>query len=331
MFARALIISLLLHLLLFALSEAGLFAICLRPPTVPPTEPSRRVINLVEPLSFAAAAEEENPVVTALPPGAKTVHQSVDDLKPECKPDPPLNERVKKEKEEKGPVSPVLTPAPASLPPTEDNEVVPEDNAVLPLLPAQLPIEAPPLLEPTPPISPPPTESVNTSPLPEGAMAEGEEQPERRDALVDEAGIRVGNVPGTILGQEEPGEFDLNPVIPTALGAVEQLEVGGVPDLASSALESTPSTGPVQLYHPAPVYPRQARRRGWEGTVCLEAVINREGQVVAVAITASSGYELLDQAACQAVEKWRYTWPAGETALPDEYLITIKISFQLEE
>jgi protein TonB len=335
MFARALILSLLFHLLLFALSEAGLFGLCLRPPAVPPQGPSRQVISLVEPMRRSAVVKEENPVLTASPPGAKTVRQSGQALKPAREPDPPVNAPLKKETKDEGPVPPAFKPTPSSLPPTEDNMVVPEEEADVPLLPTSLPTVTLPLPEPVLTVPPSAVDSASFPPWPEGAGIETEEEAARRNPSSGEVEIRMGGPPERVPEQEERSGPTPAPVLPGVPGTGEQSGVEnqteGISGHASASPSSAPLIGPVQVYHPAPVYPRQARRRGWEGTVCLEAVINREGQVVAVAITDSSGYELLDQAACQAVEKWRYTWPAGETALPDEYLITIKISFQLEE
>lgn len=327
MFARALFISILLHLLFFGLSEARLFSLFSRPP-VPPPEPSRLVINLVKPLSTTATVGEESLVLTARPAGAKTVRQGVQDIKPGHEPNPPVNERLTKE-EGKGPVS----PARSSLPSANGKKIVTEDYKVLPSLPA----ETPPVLEPSLAASLPDANPAGNFPVPEGTPAIAEEEPESKELPVDEETRRGKGA--TIPEDEASGEPGAAPapflpaVSETATQAgVDNQVSGGVGDRPahpSVTPGNVPSTGPVQAYHQAPVYPRQARRQGWEGTVCLEALINREGNVINVAITASSGYELLDQAARKAVEKWRYTWPVDEP--PNEYLLSIKITFQLEE
>lgn len=59
-----------------------------------------------------------------------------------------------------------------------------------------------------------------------------------------------------------------------------------------------------------PVYPGAARRRGWQGVVTLELTCDRDGKVVAARVTASSGYEILDEAAVAAVLAWRF--PGGD-------------------
>ena len=53
-----------------------------------------------------------------------------------------------------------------------------------------------------------------------------------------------------------------------------------------------------------PKYPVQAKRKGIEGEVILEATINENGRVVGS--RALSGHPLLVPAAIQAVSKWRY-------------------------
>ena len=53
------------------------------------------------------------------------------------------------------------------------------------------------------------------------------------------------------------------------------------------------------------VYPRSARRLKLEGTVLVEMVINREGEIIKVKIARSSGHELLDKAAIAQVQKLR--------------------------
>jgi len=55
---------------------------------------------------------------------------------------------------------------------------------------------------------------------------------------------------------------------------------------------------------PRPPYPRIARRRGYEGTVVLEARIDRAGRVAELRILTSSGYRVLDRAAVAAVKNW---------------------------
>lgn len=55
-----------------------------------------------------------------------------------------------------------------------------------------------------------------------------------------------------------------------------------------------------------PAYPEQARREGIEGTVVLRIEILANGRAGDVSVSRSSGSELLDEAAVDAVQRWRF-------------------------
>jgi protein TonB len=50
-------------------------------------------------------------------------------------------------------------------------------------------------------------------------------------------------------------------------------------------------------------YPPLARRRGWQGTVLLAIVIEPDGQFEGVQVARSSGYDLLDRSALEALQR----------------------------
>lgn len=77
------------------------------------------------------------------------------------------------------------------------------------------------------------------------------------------------------------------------------LEPGG-------AIESAASFADAALGNPPPVYPQRARLRGQEGTVRLLARIDPQGQLSELRLIESSGHALLDRAAREAVERWRF-------------------------
>ncbi|NLM38307.1 MAG: TonB family protein [Firmicutes bacterium] len=110
-------------------------------------------------------------------------------------------------------------------------------------------------------------------------------------------------------------------------GDLRRGETGTLP----AGFENGSAPSLVKVFHTDPVYPRLARRRGWEGTVYLTARIAPDGKVIATEVTQSSGYERLDQAAQEAVGQWRYAWSDGETETAVEQTITVKIRFQLED
>lgn len=55
-----------------------------------------------------------------------------------------------------------------------------------------------------------------------------------------------------------------------------------------------------------PPYPRLARKRGQEGTVVLQVLVNRQGRVDDLKIEVSSNFSMLDRAAVKAVQKWSF-------------------------
>lgn len=61
---------------------------------------------------------------------------------------------------------------------------------------------------------------------------------------------------------------------------------------------------------PAPKYPREARRRGQEGTVVVEFTIDASGKVTSVVAVKPSPWPLLNDEAVRTVRRWRF--PAGD-------------------
>ena len=60
------------------------------------------------------------------------------------------------------------------------------------------------------------------------------------------------------------------------------------------------------LKNPAPAYPPASRRLGEEGRVVLRVLVDRDGVPGEVAIKTSSGFPRLDQAAEDAVRRWKF-------------------------
>ena len=88
--------------------------------------------------------------------------------------------------------------------------------------------------------------------------------------------------------------------------------------------EASPDAG-----NPIPDYPRLARRRGIEGEVLLRVLVDIDGRPSAVAVAESSGYDVLDAAAREAVEKWRFQ-PARRLGSAVEATVMVPIVFRLE-
>jgi len=86
---------------------------------------------------------------------------------------------------------------------------------------------------------------------------------------------------------------------------------------------------PSYADNPRPVYPQEAKEKGYEGEVVLRVEVLINGRVGQIEIKKSSSYELLDRAALTAVKQWRFI-PAkkGDVAIP--LWVNIPVKFQLQ-
>jgi TonB family protein len=86
---------------------------------------------------------------------------------------------------------------------------------------------------------------------------------------------------------------------------------------------------PKYAENPKPLYPREARKKGYQGEVMLKVEVLANGQVGRVEVKKSSGYELLDRSASTAVKQWKFT-PAkkGKETIP--FWVNIPIKFQIK-
>ena len=83
------------------------------------------------------------------------------------------------------------------------------------------------------------------------------------------------------------------------------------------------------LNNPAPAYPSLSRRLGEHGRVMLRVYVNADGTTREVQLRTSSGSNRLDQAAKDAVERWRFV-PARQGDATVGAWVLVPISFQLE-
>lgn len=81
-------------------------------------------------------------------------------------------------------------------------------------------------------------------------------------------------------------------------------------------------------FNPKPIYPNIARRQHWEGRVMLRVQVSAEGSSDSVRVQHSSGHEELDEAAVEAVRKWRFI-PAKRGDTPVSCSVLVPIIFTL--
>ena len=79
------------------------------------------------------------------------------------------------------------------------------------------------------------------------------------------------------------------------------------------------------LAAPHPVYPIQARRQRVSGRGWFQMIVDKTGKVTKVHVVRSTGSEILDRAAVQALSKWRFKPGKGITRA------NLPIKFSLEQ
>jgi len=80
--------------------------------------------------------------------------------------------------------------------------------------------------------------------------------------------------------------------------------------------------------NPKPDYPRIAKRHGYEGLVVLNVFVMESGNVGKIEIRKSSGYDVLDSSALDAVRKWTFI-PGKENGRPVSSWVVVPIRFDL--
>lgn len=90
-----------------------------------------------------------------------------------------------------------------------------------------------------------------------------------------------------------------------------------------------PSADADYLKNPPPSYPRISRRNGEQGTVIVRVFISTQGLPEKAEVRTSSGFARLDQAALEAVQRWRFV-PGRRSGTPEAMWFNIPVRFVLE-
>jgi TonB family protein len=179
--------------------------------------------------------------------------------------------------------------------------------------PAPLPV--PPAPAPTPAVAPttpaPGSEEINISlnptstPPEDGPTAPGASAPattaanpaQISSAVADSKAQKSATVQGA---RQDAGHAATNPaLVPASLPPAKNAKA------ASDLIEVPEDFADDQVIHRVhPVYPKQARVRKMQGTVVLQAIVNKEGKVDSLQLV--SGDPVLAAAAADAVKLWRY-------------------------
>ncbi|HTY78932.1 MAG TPA: energy transducer TonB [Candidatus Bathyarchaeia archaeon] len=111
----------------------------------------------------------------------------------------------------------------------------------------------------------------------------------------------------------------------------------GVPSTASRAVASASAREPGSItqtarpqggYQVRPSYPSSALREGKQGTTMLRVHVMVDGRVGEVIVQQSAGHPDLDQAAIDAVRRWRFD-PARRGSEPVAMWVLLPVEFQI--
>lgn len=140
-----------------------------------------------------------------------------------------------------------------------------------------------------------------------------------------------------------PG-LDATPAAVAAQTAQPPAGAASVP--LADPVGSTQKTGPAQATNPAPrieppassadyldnprpAYPALSRRLGEQGQVLLRVWVEADGRPGKMELRRSSGFERLDRAAQQAVQRWRFV-PGRRAGTPEAMWAEVPLQFVLE-
>ncbi|OYY50807.1 MAG: hypothetical protein B7X95_03000 [Methylophilaceae bacterium 17-44-8] len=134
--------------------------------------------------------------------------------------------------------------------------------------------------------------------------------------------------PRQVEATTEPVEIEVTPA-PVANEAIA--EAPKAPPKTEPIVEEKiepPRFGVAYLNNPQPDYPSMSRRLGEEGRVLMKVLVASDGAAKIVEVEQSSGSERLDNAAVNAVKKWRFI-PARKSNQPLDAFVLVPMKFSL--
>jgi len=143
----------------------------------------------------------------------------------------------------------------------------------------------------------------------------------------------------TTAARSEPDKtrpLDAPPAAPVeAAPAAAPLQTSQANNPSGAATTSAPAAPPsparfdaAYLRNPAPAYPPESRRRGEEGRTLLRVRVLADGSPEEVHLHLGSGFERLDQAAIDAVRRWKFV-PAQQGGSAIAAWVIVPIQFSL--
>ncbi len=127
-----------------------------------------------------------------------------------------------------------------------------------------------------------------------------------------------------------PTPSSLAPTLPTPNPSPRLLPTPSPSQLPPSHASSTVLARPNPSKNSAPIYPDIARKKGWAGTLILQANISAQGSVESLKILQSTGHDVLDQSAITAVRQWHFH-PQKVNGIPTPVTVELPVKFSLNQ
>ena len=235
----------------------------------------------------------------------------------------------------------------APPPPFEDKEREQQKKTVLPSPPTTEVNEFPASEAPPPPFKdkegetkekekqivppPPPTTEVNeflASEAPPPPFKDKEGETKEKEKQVDKKPLLMASLnPETVMTTQREDPPELLPSSSRSPSAEEvKKQVAHYPPLSDGEVDFI---HPMYAKNPKPLYPREARKKGFQGEVVLKVEVLSNGFVGHVEVKKSSGHEILDHSALSTVKQWKFI-PAKWGEITVSSWVNIPVKFQLQ-
>ena len=219
-------------------------------------------------------------------------------------------------------------PAPPTAPVAPPRPKPPDRRPLTLPKPVETPMPAmtPPPVEPKVEETPPPAAAPPIASAPPPAAAETAAAAPAVSAIP-----RVTapiDAPVTTGGDGVPASAQPGPPAPPASTSAQGSAPSG-PSLAALPPDGVTQTAvPRGGYQVRPSYPHNARRLGIQGTTLLSVFVAADGRVADVVVKQSAGHPDLDQAAADAIKRWRFE-PARRGSEAVAMWVLLPVEFRL--
>ncbi len=161
-------------------------------------------------------------------------------------------------------------------------------------------------------------------PTPPVSMPAAPEMPPPVASAAPGAGMTASTEPVAVPGP--PAGAPGGTAAPSAVSA--PAAVASVPSRDTGSGAITQSARPQGGYQVRPSYPSSALRQGIQGTTMLKVHVLIDGRVGDILVQQSAGHPDLDQAAIEAVRRWRFE-PARRGSDPVAMWVLLPVQFQI--